>query len=487
MSATGTTAPQLGPGMIVPRKRALFGLLDADGWAWAAIKAFIWLIIIILVLGYIPDRAYYLTVNRTVDLGLLVWSPINLCPSDNETLPCPAPRGAVVPWHPSPPELALLAPRTDGTAVQLGTKILYIGGSDGATAQPTVYFSELSGTGNFDKWADGPALPEPRSDASVIAVSGSVYVIGGLDASGAPTTTVFSMTPDPQTGVLGEWAPVEALALPEARAGAAAVAAPNGLLLIGGEGPDGPVTTTYQSIFDAQGALGEWGAVASLARPQADALGAVVGEFVWLYGGHDDVGAVGAVQRGEFGSEAPEGQPENPDEGKVTQWAINNAANLPVARDDPAGWSANGALYLAGGADNDGPKNELYWSVPTNEGDIVEWLHLAQTDLPVAMTGSSGMITGPNVVLVAGETAEGPTTSSLRANTSPQSPFFQLGPFGATVPGLKIDGEIGQQLGYLNAAGAGTLGFVILVFLGWAFAHKPQARALLARVVRRGK
>ena len=61
----------LGAGMIVPRKRALFGLLDADGWAWAGVKAFVWLVIIILMLGYIPDRAYYLTVNRTVELGVL--------------------------------------------------------------------------------------------------------------------------------------------------------------------------------------------------------------------------------------------------------------------------------------------------------------------------------------------------------------------------------------------------------------------------------
>jgi len=69
MSATRTTRPALGPGMIVPKKRALFGLLDADSWTWAGLKAFVWLVIIILLLGYIPDRAYYLTVNRAVDLG----------------------------------------------------------------------------------------------------------------------------------------------------------------------------------------------------------------------------------------------------------------------------------------------------------------------------------------------------------------------------------------------------------------------------------
>ena len=125
----------LGPGTAVPRRRAVFGLLDADGWGWASVKAFVWLIIIIFILGYLPDRAYYLTVGRTVDLGVLVWSPINLCPPSNETLPCPAPVGALVPWQVSPPELNLPEPRTDGSALQVGTQIFYIGGSDGQTAK----------------------------------------------------------------------------------------------------------------------------------------------------------------------------------------------------------------------------------------------------------------------------------------------------------------------------------------------------------------
>ena len=75
---------------------------------------------------------------------------------------------------------------------------------------------------------------------------------------------------------------------------------------------------------------------------------------------------------------------------------------------------------------------------------------------------------------------------SYRANTAPTSPYFQLGLVGATVPGLKIEGEIGQQLGYLNAAGAGTVDFVILILIGWAFAHKEQTRRrVIRRVLRR--
>ncbi len=476
----------LGTGMIVPRKRVLFGLLDADSWTWAGIKAAVWLVIIILMLGYIPDRAYYLTVNRTVDLGVLAWSPVNLCPQDNESLPCPAPVGAIVPWHPSPTELALPAPRTDGSAIQLGTKILYIGGSDGTAAQSTVWVAEVVGTGNFGPWTDGPALPEPRSDASVVSVSGTLYVIGGADADGAPTDTVFTLTPDPQTGELGEWAvAAEDLVLPEGRLGAAGVAAPDGLLLIGGEGPDGPVATTWKSLLASDGSLGKWEPESSLQRPQADAIAAIIGDHVWLFGGHDADGPVGAIQRGEIGLEAAEGFPENPDTGKVVGWAISDTANLPTARDDPAGWTANGTLYVVGGSDASGPQPELYWAIPSATGDLPEWKHLDVSDLPAGLSGASALVTGPNAVLFGGESSDGVLSSSVRASTAPMGPFFQLGLVGATVPGLKIDGEIGQQLGYLNAAGAGTVNFVILLLIGWAFAHKEQARGIMTRVIRR--
>ena len=119
-------------------------------------------------------------------------------------------------------------------------------------------------------------------------------------------------------------------------------------------------------------------------------------------------------------------------------------------------------------------------------GDIPEWKHLPASDLPEPREGAPAVISGPNAILVGGTTSAGVVGTSVRANTAPQSPFFQLGLVGATVPGLKIEGEIGQQLGYLNAAGVGTVNFIILLLIGWAFAHKAQTRAIIARVLHRG-
>jgi hypothetical protein len=486
----------LGPGATLPRKRVMFGLLDADGWTWAGLKAGFWLIVIIFMLGYLPDRAYYFTVNRTIDLGILAWSPINLCPPiPNEDLPCPPPVGAMTPWHPNPAEpvsLALPEARTDGGAAQLGSNVLYIGGSDGETAQSDVYLAEAVPVGNFDAWREGPALPEPRANASVLAEGGSVYVFGGLDAEGNPTDTVFVLSPDAETGELGEWQPGdEALTLPEPRAGASIAATATGLVLAGGVGPDGVSGTTWQAAFNAQGTLEPWQEVARLSVPVSDADMVSTGSNVWLYGGIDADGRpVGSVQRGEFGLPAGPGQEANPDEGLVVAWSTNDAANLPVARTNAMGWGSSGGLYLVGGNDGTSSRPEAYWAVPDSEGNIPEWKHLDVSDLPApGLEGAAPLLTGPNIVLIGGA-SNGPEgaqvlASSVRASLAPQAPFFQLGILGATVPALKIEGEIGQQLGYMNAALVGTVNFIILLIIGWAFAHKERSRAFFERIVER--
>ena len=92
-----------------PRKRALFGLLDADGWAWAAVKAFAWLVIIILMLGYLPGPG--LLPDRRPDgrpgrPRLVADQPL---PADERDPAVPGAGRRVIPWQPSPAELTLPA------------------------------------------------------------------------------------------------------------------------------------------------------------------------------------------------------------------------------------------------------------------------------------------------------------------------------------------------------------------------------------------
>jgi Kelch motif len=467
----------LHPGMTQTRGRAVFGLLDASGWAWASLKAAFWFILLIFMLGYIPDRAYYFTVNKTIDLGILAWSPVNFCPPGNETLPCPPPPGSVVPWKPSPPELSLPAPRADGAVVQSGTTILFVGGTDGEKASADTFMAKTSGVGNFDKWAKGPALPEPRSDASVVFAGGKIYVVGGLGADGKPTSTVYVLSPDSQSGALGEWqtdkdAKLD-LALPEPRAGAVLVVATDGLLLVGGTNGTGPVDTVLKSTFDTKtGAPGKWAAQpGKLFAAVNDASGAIVGDYLWVYGGTTADGkATKAVQRGEFGTGA--------DAGKLVRFGVKGGTtDLPEPRTNLAGFAANGALYAIGGSDGTTPKGTLYWTTPNSVGDIPEWKHLEGSDLPATgLAGGAPIILGPNAIIVGGTTSDGVIAAAARANVAPEAPFFQVGLVGATVPALKIDGEVGQQLGYLNANTIGIVNFTLFVIIGWAFAHRDQLK-----------
>ena len=491
-----------------PVRRPFFGLFDPDGWAWATTKAVFWLLVIILSLGYIPDRAYYFIVSRTIDLGILGWSPVNLCPPENTTaMPCPVPAGAVLPWQSSPSELALTEGRTGGSAAQIGTNLLYIGGSNGSTATDTTFVAKLD-KGTYGPWATGPALPEARTKAALANLNGVAYLIGGEGPDGKPTATVWSIGLDPDSGALKSWAPVEGakqgenLALPAPRSGAAAIAATDGIVVAGGWDADGKASTTvWKATVDAtSGKLGEFKEQAPLLQPVAEAASAFEGTFVWVYGGSDDKGPVATVQRGSFGFSVPSasGAPgasaapsaaatpaaSGATANVVAQWAVASSANLPAARTGASGFSANGALYLVGGSDGTSAKRELYWTLPDSNGNLPTggWSHLEPTDLPAGVVGGAPVVTGSNVLIIGGASdGAPPLTGAYRASLAPQLPFFRAGLVGVTVPGLQIGGEIGQQLGYLAAAGVGTGNFVILIILGWAFNHRPQIRAWMER------
>lgn len=467
------------------KRRAMFGLFDPEGWGWATTKALFWLAVIVVVLGYVPDRAYYFIVSRTLDIvGTPGVSLVNLCPPENgSTMPCPVPAGGILPWQGSPPEISLPQARTGGDAAQLGTTLLYIGGSDGKAPSATTYITKID-KGTFGTWSAGPTLPAARNDAAMAILSGTVYLAGGLGPDGAPTDTVWSIAVDPDTNALKDWAAVKDVKLPAPRSGAAAVAVADGIVIVGGRDADNKVTSTvWKATIDKTGALGPFKDQPPLPHGVADANVAFAGTFLWVYGGSDDAGPTTAVQRADYGalpaaagSAAPSAS-ATPVEG-VIRWATSPDSNLPAPRTGAAGFSSNGALYLVGGTDGTRPRGELYWAVPDSNGNLKGgWHHLDATDLPGGLVDAAPVVAGANAILIGGTTDGGALATSTRANLAPAAPFFELGLIGVVIPGLQIGGQIGTQLGYLAAAGVGTGNFVILVILGWAFNHKTQIAA----------
>ena len=481
-------AQALEPGTTIVRRRAFFGLLDAGGWPWATLKAGFWFVVIVMMMAWMPDRALYATVQPTIELGVplstfnksLDVTPINLCPPSNATLPCPAPVGAVLPWQPNPPELGLPQARTNAAIVAAGLETLLIGGSDGKTAQDSVFATVVRADGNMDGWTVGAPLPAPRAGAAAVFFAGSAYVIGGLDAAGKPTDTVFVGTPDPATGKITTWTESDVLKLPAPRAEAAAVITGDGIFLVGGRDAAGPVDSVWKAaLVSTTGKLKGWAPTGSLPAPRSGATAVVQGTHLFVYGGEDAAGPTTAVVRGEIGTEGDA-------LGQVTGWSTppNEAAaaqiNLPAAAQGATGFISNGIYYYVGG---DGP-GTLYWTIPDAEGNLGGWKTLAQSDLPadLRLQDAAPVVNGSHVFLVGGTAAGTPTQGITRANLSPPQPFFRLGLFYVVLPALGIQGEVGQQLSYLVAAGVATTNFVILLLIGYAYNHPEKTKLFFNRI-----
>jgi hypothetical protein len=146
---------------------------------------------------------------------------------------------------------------------------------------------------------------------------------------------------------------------------------------------------------------------------------------------------------------------------------------------------ANGAIYVIGGVDTEGqPQESVYWVVPdTATGDLGSgWQRLSQTDLAQPLAAASLAGVGSTAFLVSGAGADGISDSLQRAGLSPEAPFYQLGLFGATLPALSIKGEVGQQLGYINAMTVGLINFAVLVLVGLAFSHQATTKRIISRL-----
>jgi hypothetical protein len=216
--------------------------------------------------------------------------------------------------------------------------------------------------------------------------------------------------------------------------------------------------------------------VRSWPAPRVPATATLIDQNLFVWGGEDAAGPTTQILHGEVAT-AKETL------GEVTRWArppASSAAqqNLPAAHTGAFGWVTNGNLYYAGG---EGANGEVVWAIPDAASNIPGWKHLAASDLPpdLQLRDAAPIVSGSHVFLVGGLTKDGPTTGTARADLAPKLPFFQLGLFYIVVPAMGIQGEVGQQLSYLVAAGVATGDFVLLLLIGYAFNQKERTRAFL--------
>ena len=83
--------------------------------------------------------------------------------------------------------------------------VYVLGGLDaGGNATSTVYYASLGSDGAVGKWGTTTALPQVRYALGAVIFRGRLYVAGGNDGTGTPTATVYSAQIN-SDGTLGAW------------------------------------------------------------------------------------------------------------------------------------------------------------------------------------------------------------------------------------------------------------------------------------------
>jgi hypothetical protein len=179
---------------------------------------------------------------------------------------------------------------TIGSGATAATYVYALGGntaSSGAAGgkaanTAAVSFSKLdptAGAVSLASWTQTTALPAVRGfSAAVVATSfnskvsgnGTIYVLGGLDATGAATSTIYqaSLNPDgtipAASPAAGSWTALTATPLPQALYAHGAVIFHGHIYVAGGNDTTGtPVAKVYSALINADGTLGAWTTLAA--------------------------------------------------------------------------------------------------------------------------------------------------------------------------------------------------------------------------------
>lgn len=149
-----------------------------------------------------------------------------------------------------------------------GQLVFVTGGADGTVApDASVHYSEIGAAGEFGAWTPATALPAVRAFHGMAVATpfsarvdtldgGHLYVVGGIDASGAPTNTVYHSTVGLDRGT-SAWA--SETPLPQPLHSMGAVVFRSWLYIVGGATTgDDPVATVYRANIGEDGSLGTW-------------------------------------------------------------------------------------------------------------------------------------------------------------------------------------------------------------------------------------
>lgn len=198
--------------------------------------------------------------------------------------------GAIGGW--SDASANLPAARGFGKLIVGGSSLYFVGGQTNAgTAQSTIYYATPASNGNISAWGTASSgLPNARSDFGATSWNDRIYVVGGKGTSGDCTSgrcdTVY-VSPDLSLGgnITASWSTAsDDFSIP--RSGATLIANSNTLYLLGGyDGTNYLSDVQFASIDDATGEAGSWSRSSNLPRPIAQGDGFSANGYLYISGG----------------------------------------------------------------------------------------------------------------------------------------------------------------------------------------------------------
>lgn len=186
---------------------------------------------------------------------------------------------------------ALPAARTWGKLEAAGGTLYYIGGQDSTATneQSTVYYATPA-SGNVSSWSTATnGLPAARTKFGAAVWNDRLYVVGGLDSSASPTSTVYVSPQLTAGGNIGSAWSTSSTSFNVARSGLTAITYANNLYVLGGyDGTNYLSDSQYSQINSSTGNAGSWSYSTSLPTPVSQAEGFAANGYLYLVGGRSN-------------------------------------------------------------------------------------------------------------------------------------------------------------------------------------------------------
>lgn len=177
------------------------------------------------------------------------------------------------------------APRPEGTAVSANGYMYLIGGFDGSATYDSVYYAKILADGSLDTWQATTSLPQERAFHGSIVANGYLYVIGGDDSSNVATDTVYYARLKTD-GTVGSWQTTTVLSNPRSDFG---IATSNGYVyVVGGLDDTGASNNSVlYAKLKTDGTIGNWIATNSLSSSLSRHSTVVASGYIYAIGGYD--------------------------------------------------------------------------------------------------------------------------------------------------------------------------------------------------------